>query len=412
MIRLLNIISLAFRMVFYYWKSYILVTLQIAAGAFVIYSSFTIYSSIELRYKQMQDEVHALTWHIVGQPTGETDTPPITYEQLLQLKNNYAESMFPLHFVYPTYFPNQDNELVEGYFIYASDDYMKLMLQSEETIEAAHHVYMGAEIKKFMKNNGDLLYTYPSTPDYRIVDESLVIGEDAYPILPITSASKADSFEIAINFYETEKQASSENIVLLPLTAVYKHYTSGDQGTMRLSVRVDSTVPGEEATIIIMKVVSQLFNWNATYSYNVSTLLQQFLLKMNGVKTTAVLLSFIAMVCLLLVILGLTGLIHLLFNRRKQGLSILIALGARRQELWLSMLVESMFPAVLGVAIGLVVGYFYLPTFVHLGQVDISPSALGMILTAAGCLIPVFMASSTLLLRIYNMQPIKILSRE
>lgn len=415
MIRVMNIISLAFRMVLYYWKSYILITLQIAAGAFVIYSSLTIYYSIESRYKEMQDEVHALTWNIVAQSTDDSDSPPITYEQLLQLKNSYTEAMFPLHFVYPVHYPNQDNELVEAYFIYASDDYMKLMIQSDETFETSQHVYMGAEIKQFMENNGDLLKLLPDTPAYRIIDESLDIGEEAhYSIIPITNVSnhKSNSFEISIHFGETDKKALSENIVLLPLTAVYEHHMPNIEMALRLPVRIDPTVPGEEATILIMQVVSQLFSWNSAYSYNVSTQLQQFLLKMTGVKDTAVIVSVIAIVCLILVILGLTGLIHLLFNRRKQGLSILIAMGARRQDLWVSMVLESMYPALLGVGIGVLGGYYYLPRYVQLEQIEISPTAIGMFFTVAGCLLPVFLSSSTLLLRIYNMKPIKILSRE
>ncbi|WP_213514680.1 FtsX-like permease family protein [Paenibacillus montaniterrae] len=389
--------------------------MQIAAGAFVIYSSLTIYYSIESRYKEMQDEVHALTWNIVAQSTDDSDSPPITYEQLLQLKNSYTEAMFPLHFVYPVHYPNQDNELVEAYFIYASDDYMKLMIQSDETFETSQHVYMGAEIKQFMENNGDLLKLLPDTPAYRIIDESLDIGEEAhYSIIPITNVSnhKSNSFEISIHFGETDKKALSENIVLLPLKAVYEHHMPNIEMALRLPVRVDPTVPGEEATILIMQVVSQLFSWNSAYSYNVSTQLQQFLLKMTGVKDTAVIVSVIAIVCLILVILGLTGLIHLLFNRRKQGLSILIAMGARRQDLWVSMVLESMYPALLGVGIGVLGGYYYLPRYVQLEQIEISPTAIGMFFTVAGCLLPVFLSSSTLLLRIYNMKPIKILSRE
>jgi ABC-type antimicrobial peptide transport system permease subunit len=232
--------------------------------------------------------------------------------------------------------------------------------------------------------------------------------------IPITNVSNdtSNSFEVTVHFYESDKKALSENIVLLPLTVLYEHNVSKVEIALRLSVIVNSAVSGEEATVLIMQVVSQLFNWNPSYSYNVSTPLQQFLLKMTGVKDSAVIVSVIAMVCLLLVILGLTGLIHLLFNRRKEGLSILIALGARRQELWVSMLIESMFPAIIGVGIGLVVGYFYLPKFVPLGQVVITPTVMGMILTAAGCLLPVLLSSSTLLLRIYRMNPIKILTRE
>lgn len=415
MIRITNIITLAVQMALYYWRSYILVMLQIAAGAFLIYSSLTVYSSIESRYKEMQNEVHALTWNIVAQSEKDATTPPITYEQLLQLKHLYKEAMFPLHFVYSVYYPNQDNELIEAYFIYASDDYMKLMIQSDQSIETSHSVYMGAGIKKFMDNNENLIKLFPNTPAYHIIDDSLVVKEGFhYPILPITNVrmDKLDSFEISMHFIDEEKKVSSDHIVLLPLTAVYEHYTSKDEGTLRLSVRVDPAVSGEEATTLIMQVVSQLFNWNNSYSYNVSTPLQRFLLQITSVKDTAIIVSVISIVCLLLVILGLTGLIHLLFNRRKQGIAILIALGARRQDLWAAMVLESLYPALFGVAIGVLGGYYYVPRYVHLERITISPSATVMALTAVGCLIPVLLSSSTLFLRIYNLQPIKILSRE
>ncbi|GBF75117.1 putative macrolide ABC transporter permease/ATP-binding protein MacB [Paenibacillus sp. 598K] len=411
----MNILHLALHMALYYWKSYMLIIVQIAAGAFVIYSSLTIYASIESRYEEMQDEVHTLTWHIVAQSSGDSDTPPISYEQLLQLKQTYTEAMFPLHFVYPVYYTNEANQLTEAYIIYASDDYMQFMLQSEEPFDTSSNVYVGSEIKAFLEKKGDLIKIFPGTPAYRVIDGSLVIDEGRhYSIQPIMSASddKPDSFEVPIHFGETEKRALSDQIVLLPLTAVYEHYTPKDEGTLRLSVRVNPSTSGEEATTLIMQVVSQLFNWNPSYSYNVSTLLQQFLLKMTGVKDTAIIAFIISIVCLLLVILGLTGLVHLLFNRRKQGLSILIAVGARRQDLWAAMVVETMLPALLGVAIGVLGGAYYLPRYIQFDQISISPSILWMVVTAAACLLPVFLSSSTLFLRIYNLQPIKILSRE
>jgi len=405
----MNIIHLSLHMALYYWKSYMLIMVQIAAGAFVIYSSLTIYASIESRYEEMQDEVHTLTWHIVAQSSGDSVTPPISYEQLLQLKQTYTETMFPLHFVYPVYYTNEENQLTEAYIIYASDDYMKLMLQSEEPFETSSSVYMGTGIKAFLEKKGELIKIFPGTPAYHVIDDSLVIDKEShYSIQPI----KSDSFEVQIHFGETEKRALADQIVLLPLTAVYEHYTPKDEGTLRLSVRVNPSTSGEEATTLIMQIVSQLFNWNPSYSYNVSTLLQQFLLKMTGVKDTAIIAFVISVVCLLLVVLGLTGLVHLLFNRRKQGLSILIAIGARRQDLWAALVVETMLPALLGVAIGVLGGAYYLPRYIQFDQISISPSIVWMVVTAAACLLPVFLSSSTLFLRIYNLQPIKILSRE
>lgn len=412
---LFNMLVMPLRMLRFYWKNYSLIGLQMAAGAAVIYSSLTVYSSIQYRYDEMQNEIKKTEWDLLAYRSGESTSPPLRYDQYQQLRQKYSDAQFPLHFVYPVYYPNENNELTEAYFVYASDAYIKLFARLDAAIESSDKAYIGESIKEALQNRVDLLTVYPRTPAYRVQDNSLYVEESIHYPLQSIEQLNSEPFSIRILGYgeEEDKMIPADQIVLLPLTAMYTHYHPQDQGTFRLSVLLKDDLPSDEATDLIMQIIGQLFNWNgAEYSYQVSTQLQRFLLEISVVRDTAVIAAIIAAVCLVLVTLGLTGLIHLLFNRRKQGFAILIAMGAQRKQLLAGLMLEAVYPALIGCMVGILGSYYYLPAYVQLKQVDIHQSADVMLITMCCSLLPIVLAIQTLYFRVRNLKPVEILSRE
>lgn len=148
-----TMILVPFRILRYYWKNYSLVALQMAAGAAVIYSSLTIYSSIQHRYDRMAQEIQEIEWNIIASAWREKQTiepsSPLNYDQYQILKQDYPDAQIPLYFIYQVYYPSEESELEDAYFIFASDDYIQMYIAANVSIDNLDAGYIGGELDKY-----------------------------------------------------------------------------------------------------------------------------------------------------------------------------------------------------------------------------------------------------------------------
>lgn len=399
------------RMLLYYWKAHCSIMLQIAAGIAVIYASIALYHSIQTDYEMKLAEINRMTWSIIAHSQPASSKPPIDYSQYSRLKEMYTKASFSMSVAHMAYYPNENGELEPALFVYASDDFIQTSLSiKEKGFEQGDIAYVGDHIRKAIAKGSEIINLNPNSPKYRGDGQSLFVGSQlSLPIQPM------DDLQISVPSIKLQgyEEVPLTHVVLFPFSAYYKIFTPMDAGSFRLVVKVEDSVSDEQATSMIMQILDQLLTWNKNdYTYDVDSSLQHLLLSVGQVKDYAKAAAGIAGICLIIVTLGLTGLIHVLFHRRKQTIAISTAVGARKTVLFKGMLVEATLPSFLGGIIGTFGCAYYLSEFIHFGEFEILQPVALMAMTIGLSLLPGLLSAAMILYRIRRLQPLEILKGE
>lgn len=400
-----------FRMLLYYWRAHCSIMLQIAAGIAVIYASTAMYYSIQTHYEKMLSEINKMTWNINVHSQSVSSNPPLDYSQYTKLKELFPSATLSMYVAHKAYFPSETGELEPALFVYASDDFIHSALKvNNKGFQQGDVAYAGARIEKAISKGSKIMNLNPNIPAYSGEQQTIFIGSQLS--LPIRPIDELQSSVPGIKLQETE-EIPLANVVLLPFVTYYMIYNAMDIDSFRLVIDVEESTSDEQATSLIMKIMDQLLTWNGSeYSYQVDSSLQKLLLSVSQVRDSAVAAAGIAGICLIIVALGLVGLIHVLFHRRKQTIAISTAVGARKMVVFKGLLFEATLPSLLGGIIGTMGCAYYLSEFVRFREFEILQPVLLMVMTIGLSLLPGALSAATLIYRIRRLQPLEILKRE
>lgn len=409
------VITIALRMMRYYWKLHLSILVQIAAGIGVVYVSFVLYHSIQTYYENLLSRINEMNWSISVRPIGDSSKYPLSYDQYKQLQDAHPNATFPVYVSFSAYIPNDEGELDRAVFLYATDDFIQSTLQiNNDDFEQGETAYVGDRIQAVMNSDTPLLMMNPNAPQYHIKDQRLSMNNEAFlNIQSINELSSSQSYiELSLNFEDYNKeQIPLSHVVLLPFTAYYSIFPSVGISGLHIDMIADETVTDEQGATLIMQVLDQLLTWNGhEYNYDVNTKLQALLLSISRIRNAALVATTIAGICLIIVTLGLTGLLHALFHRRQHTFAIHTAIGVKKQTLFAGMMLEATLPSLIGGIIGTSASYYYVKFNTNFAFEMLQPAS--MILFAIGLsLLPGLFSTSTLVYRIRKLQPLEMIRK-
>lgn len=396
-------------MILRHWKLHLSFALQIAAGVAVIYAWTTIYHSVSFRFQSMQEEIDRMIWDIIVTTEQTSNRLPLDYNQYVKLREEFPEASFPFCVVQRVYFTKEGHDVNTAYFLFSSDDFIRTILGADQSgFETGSVAYAGDEAIALLEGRYTIIHQnidfVPSGREQMTLDGNLQLS-----VAPVETLGTGQTH---FNYHDLEDIPLNQ-VVLLPITSYYPIYKPEDAGLFKLSIKLSPHLDGEEATSTVMEVLSVLLSWNGEdYGYNVKTSLQRFLLQFEEMRTNAAVASTVAGICLVIVMIGLTAVVQMIYIRRKKDMAICSAIGATKSTLFKEFWLESVLPSFSGGVLGTIGCSWYLSAFIHFESFELRQSLSIIVLSVAISLLPGCLAAGSLFFQIRRLQPLEILRRE
>lgn len=402
-----------FRTLLYHRKLYLSVLLQVAVGIAVIYASAAVESSVRAQFETLRQDARSRAWNIAIVLEKPADRPPLDFEQYTLLKQELPGARLPFFVVQRVFFARSgDGGVDTAYLLFASDDYLYAALGADRpAFESGATAYVGEDVERILQQQYRQIM-----PDVALsLDEDGRLSVDGRSPLAIEPATRLAGREAAVELPETSQTTVSVPLAKtawLPLSYYFEKFSQKDVGQFRLSVLFASPSAEGDVAPAIARVLHRLtVSTGNFYSFTVEPALQAVLLRLEHARLAALNAAAIAVLCFVVVAIGLSALAHLLFARRLGGLAIASAVGASKKTLFAELLLEATLPSLAGGLIGTAIGAACLHV-VRFEAFELRQSPALMAAAVLLSVVPGAMAAGSLAIRVRWLKPLEILRKE
>lgn len=201
-----------------------------------------------------------------------------------------------------------------------------------------------------------------TAPDKNVMNRGELIFADYAPEsreLHTFSGRKLDlSFrEYSLNLGNSSSFSSFdwEQSVIVPLSVYYDFYHPKDVHAFQFEVVTRS--PGHAVATLAPLLAYLNQAHEGTFSYKISNEASNYLRETEDARRSAAGITFVAILCMIVVSLGLLGLMLLTFSRRQKEFAVLIAFGATRLQLFRELAAEAVAVSATGGILGIGASY-------------------------------------------------------
>lgn len=330
-----------------------------------------------------QEEEIYIVYHALDETVaygGENAEGGITALDFFFLQERFAQEATLQFYIYDSVTVYEDGTFDTLYLVWGSDSFFEGVFGKEPGSLGRNRGVYGLRAGELLSNREAMLIPGKG--------KSVNQGRGWDSLSGILPAESIQYIEIEGEEYQLEPldldvgiptsfigtKIDSANCLFLPIAGRPEGWGQTNVGTM-LSVSSDDF---RRAPELVQEMISLLYDRHGgKFSYQYSNVLNDYLNRLDDIFEETDLFSFIARVCLCVAVFGITGVMTVLVRRRRREYAISYALGARKWNICLELLLEVFFVTGTGGVLGCMAG-FLLTTLQLQGTVQIRFTPLCM----------------------------------
>lgn len=279
---------------------------------------------------------------------------PITIDDMKQIKESFSDKVDTTMFVvrYIIYMNEKNNELKKAFLVFANLE----VSNKEETSVFVGNTFkrlLSEENKKQITSKRDLIFQSVANSPNKVKTTN---GRE-FELKSINSLDLNVVKQISdiLKSYKNESFSSSD-FLISPASVYYDFYHPKDNFSFSLFVKPKNPENVADSLSKILYYLNKTHN--GEYSYKIDTQANAYLKKMESARQSSVAISFVSLLSMSVVILGMVGLMLLAFDKRKKEFAILISYGATKLRLLCEICIESVIITSMGGLLGVLASYF------------------------------------------------------
>lgn len=408
-------------------KSYSFILLEVIIGMTILNLFITITNSITERYEYLLDsglnkkydisitglynnnellkDLDYMTW-IRESPTPyeykDEDLIPFSYHDyktLAEKCNDTIDVMFNLR--KKIFTQAADGSVKGGYnLIFVSDSFFEKLKHDKSCIIGSK--FMDMMTKDNIYNKKDLIAYYDES-DSRV---KLYTGEYIKTV-NVSEIDKSKLHSLINNFLGED--VALDNVCILPVECYYDFFHPIDIQFFNISISLKD--PNSNIESSVMEIINYLYKTHGNrYGYEIDSVLNKFLEKTNSIRQVSKTVNVAAIISSIIIMLGLTGILLLIVERRKKEFAVCISVGATKPVILMETIFEACTITVGGGIIGIILSLIIVNmNIIRIEDVNISISYFSVAMTLLLSLIIGCIATLIPILKIKNLMPVEIL---
>ena len=275
---------------------------------------------------------------------------PITLDDVKQIKDSFSDKIDTKLFIvrYIVYMDEKNNELKKAFLVFAN-------LETENTVFVGETFkkLLSEEYKKQITSKRDLIFQMEAN----IPNKVKTTNEREFELKSINllDLNIVKQISYILKSYNNENFSESD-FLISPVSVYYDFYHPKDNFSFSLFVRPQNTDNISDSLSEVLYYLNKAHN--GEYSYKIDNKANAYLKKMESARRSSVAISFVSLLSISVVILGMVGLMLLAFDKRKKEFAVLISYGATKLRLLCEICIESVIITTMGGLLGVFSSYF------------------------------------------------------
>lgn len=409
-------------------KSYSFILLEVIIGMTILNLFITITNSVTERYEyllasglnkkydisitglynnnELLKDLDYTTWlRESPTPYEDEDLIPFSYNDYKTLAEKYNDTIDVMLYLRKKILIQAADGSIKGggNLIFVSDSFFEKLEHDKNCIIGSE--FMDMLTKDNIYNKRDLIVYYDES-DSQVKS---YMGE----YIKTVNVSEVDNSKLnsLINSWLGEDVALGD-MCILPVEYYYDFFHPVDiPNYFNISISLKDS-NSDIATIesSIMEIINYLYKTHDRYGYEIDSVLNMFLEKTNGIMKISKAVNVAAIISSIIVILGLTGILLLIVERRKKEFAVCISVGATKPIILMETIFEACTITVGGGIIGTILSLIILNmNIIKIEDVNISVSYFSIAMTLLLSLIIGCVATLIPVLKIKKLMPVEIL---
>ena len=279
---------------------------------------------------------------------------PITADDMKYIKEFFEDKVDTSLFIvrYIVYINTSNTGLKKAFLVFSDTD-KNDRYQASAFIGDNFRKLFSEEYKKRVTSKRDLIFQLSSEKTNMI--KTINGHELKLKSIDSLDVSIPEQIKDILKSYNNQDFTTSD-LLICPAKIYYDFYHPKDSSSFSLFIKPKKV---EYITDAFSKVLYYLNKaHDGEYSYKIDNKANAYLKKMESARQSSVAISFVSLLSISVVILGMVGLMLLAFDKRKKEFAILISYGATKSRLLFEVCIEAVIITSLGGLLGLVVSYF------------------------------------------------------
>lgn len=363
-------------------KWYSFVSVQICIAIVMVYIFSTISFSIGKQYTEMKNKADSslIQLDVMLQDTNNSDNKQInnreqdlffSYDDYKVIKNEYGKDLNILYVVKKKLIYTTDNKLSEIHLLFVSDEFFNIIYPSKKFSNFNHmnNVLFGSNAKDVTKN-GKLVEGEENW--YQSLDvnnNKIIIENNPYDMVNMSKlySEQINKTKIVLldrDIYGTNGNQnlgiSLDNAIIIPiernLIGVDNIFAKDGSINLIASIKFkDASINGK----ILPDILNYLQNVHKQ-QYTFANSIQLYINQTQSLLELCKIVNLLTVVCIIIVMIGITGLMLLMVSKRKKEIALSIAIGATLKQLYFETIFEIIIIIGIGGIIGIIVSNFLL----------------------------------------------------
>ncbi len=344
-------------------KHYAFILAQVIVGILLLTMFLTINTSVNKEYNELKnksdDNIIKLNMAFQKDFTeGITLPSPFSYKDYQALKSDYKESVRISYVVKKAlnFITNNKGEtgISTIYVIFLTDEFLQLYYPKAkiDNFNSQNISITGNNALNVLKYGKMIDETQKIFRECN-TDEIALTNGNKLKLIKADSMSGFDNKQVIFDITIDSQKINLDDVVMLPIKYLTDFKIVPDAINTFVSFKL---LNSNSLSKVGIKIINYLYSKGQNnYDYFFDTTTEGYLRQTSGYKTYSIGLTILSVFILLIIIVGLTGILLIIINRRIREYAISMTLGATSKKLFFETILESTIVTFLGGVIGVLI---------------------------------------------------------
>ncbi|MDP4182105.1 MAG: hypothetical protein Q8942_13575 [Bacillota bacterium] len=359
------------------FRQYLTIMIEVFIGIFILGIFLNISMSLHNDYQYMLSKGDNLKFEILFSKVGKTNglnnfdlmkwgqseaTPfeykdesilPFDYQDCITLQQKFADDANVMFFIRRClYYNDKKRNISKSFYMFFVSDklFLELYKKPKTDYKIALVGYDAHDVlnKNNVLNKRDIIFNYSgSSPDKLIMNNG-----DKLEIHNLSATNNKETFNYLLKgiSIESENQINTNSFIIIPIKYYYDFLHPKDIPDTHLQINLNNS---SQLGIKLTNIIQYLNNKHGNqFSYTIDSELNKYIKTTETIRDNALFANIVTFFSLVVIIIGLSGLMLLLVNKRIKEYAISIALGATKKVIFLETLMEATIVCLIGGVLG------------------------------------------------------------